>query len=138
MISNMMSLGGNGGLVVARSTKLKLVSRSSTESELIALDDSICFVLWCRRLLKELGYHQGPTTVFQDNKSAIIISEKGFNNGNESRHMRNRYHYIRQCIEEGSIKIEYLPTAEMVADFFTKPLAGARFRDLRGAVMGKV
>ena len=60
----------------------------------------------------------------------------GFNAENTNRHMRNRFHFIKQCVEEKMIKLEYKNTNDMVADFFTKPLTGKRFRMLRDHVMG--
>eukprot|EP01035_Chromulina_nebulosa_P004007 gene4007-5475_t len=64
-----------GGVPVkVRSNKQRLVTRSSTESELIALDECLVDVLWIRQLLEEIGIKQDVSTeIFQDNKSTIII-----------------------------------------------------------------
>jgi hypothetical protein len=60
----LISLGKNGCTVMEKSVEQKLVARSSTESELIALDDGLCFILWCRKLMDELGFKQlKPTTI---------------------------------------------------------------------------
>ena len=49
---------GDSCCIMARSVKQKLVARSSTESELIALDDALCYILWFRKLLEDLGFKQ--------------------------------------------------------------------------------
>ena len=131
-----MSFGLMGAMIMVRSIKQKLVARSSTESELIALDDCICYGLWARRLAIELGCPTFKLKVLQDNKSAILIGNNGFNSDNTNRHMRNRFYFIKQCIDNGDIELIYTPTEDMLADFFTKPLTGSRFYRLRDEIMG--
>jgi hypothetical protein len=128
---------GDSCCIMARSVKQKLVARSSTESELIALDDALCYILWFRKLLEDLGFKQlVPTVIWQDNKSTILIASKGPGHAGKTRHVRNRYYFIKQHVDEGDVKLNYLPTEEMVSDLLTKPLIGKRFRDLRAKLMG--
>jgi hypothetical protein len=37
-----------------------------------------------------------------------------------------QYHFIRECIENGVIKLEYRPTEDIIADGLTKALATER------------
>lgn len=121
-----------------RSAKQKLVSRSSTEAELIALHDVVPQVLWMRQLLGDLGFPcAGPTTIFQDNKSTIIIGNKGNANKGKSKHIDVRYFSIKEKIDELIVKLEYLSTDRMLADFCTKPLSGASFSKLCSAILGR-
>ena len=39
-------------------------------------------------------------------------------------------------MDKGEIKVEYLPTELMLADYFTKPLHGAKFKYFRDFIMG--
>jgi hypothetical protein len=51
-----------------------------------------------------------------------------------SKHIRVRYHFIRDCLAEGSIKARYISTKDQLADLLTKPLGrivGAKARSLR-------
>jgi hypothetical protein len=50
--------------------------------------------------------------------------------------MDNRYFFIKDRLKIEGMTIEYCPTAQMLADFFTKPLQGSLFRKFRDAVMG--
>ena len=47
-----------------------------------------------------------------------------------------RYFWVKDKIDQGEVKVEYLPTHLMVAGFFTKPLVGALFQKLRNYIMG--
>jgi hypothetical protein len=77
---------GHGGIIIClgdclvywRSYKLKLITRSSSESEFVVLEESATYALWFINLLKDFGIEiDGPLTIFQDNKSTMIIALKG-------------------------------------------------------------
>jgi len=46
-----------------------------------------------------------------------------------------RYFFIKDRVDNGEIVIEHCPTAEMIADYFTKPLQGALFIKFRNFIM---
>ncbi len=56
---------------------------------------------------------------------------KLMNNGesisNKSKHMRVRYFYVKEKIDESIIQLNYTPTNLMIADLLTKPLFGKQF-----------
>jgi hypothetical protein len=130
--------GHTGGLVTlgagpvnVDSSKQRLNSKSSSETEVIAQSDYLSEVVWVRDFLMEQGYDVGPATFYQDNTSAIALAEKGRSTNKRTRHIGIRFFFIHDRIEKGEIRLEYLPTAEMVADILTKPLQGDLFRRLR-------
>ena len=105
-----------------RSMKQIMVTHSSTESELIALDLAAREVLWFRKLLTHMGLAQTtPTTVYQDNQSTMKLASEPIYR-QRTKHIEVRYFAIREWIEKLEIKLQYLPTNQMVADGFTKPL----------------
>eukprot|EP01034_Spumella_vulgaris_P022924 gene22924-29102_t len=128
---SIISIGLRCTPVFTSSTKQKLVSRSSTESELIALHDGLAKVVWLKELMSELGYEYGPSVMFQDNKSTITLAERGASNSGKSKHIAVRYFYVKQLIDEKQVSVEYLPTEEMIADILTKPIVGNQFFKLR-------
>jgi hypothetical protein len=69
-----MSLGK--GSVYSTSTCQKLNTKSSTEAELVGVDDVMPLVLWTCYFLEAQGYEVRENKVFQDNKSAILL-ERG-------------------------------------------------------------
>jgi len=119
------------GPIYVTSKKQKLNSKSSTESELIGISDVLPQVIWTRDFLLGQGYTIDAATLFQDNKSTIILANRGSSNSERTRHVAIRYFFIKDRIASGEICVEYLPTDQMLADILTKPLQGQLFRRLR-------
>jgi hypothetical protein len=128
-----ISLGA--GAVHVKSSKQKIVSRSSTEAELIAVTDATSQIIWTRNFLSEQGYDMHEAIINQDNRSTIAMAERGRSTSERTRHIDIRHFFIKDRIESGEVKLEYLPTEEMIADILTKPLQGALFRKLRSKLM---
>jgi hypothetical protein len=102
-----------------------------TESELISLSDSVPQAVWSRDFLSNQGYKIDPALIYQDNKSTIALAEKGRSTSDRTRHINIRYFFVKDRIDQGEIKVQYLPTEDMIADILTKPLQGVLFRKLR-------
>jgi hypothetical protein len=123
------------GIVYAKSAKQKVVSKSSTEAELIALSDSASQVIWTRDFLIGQGYSIGAATIYQDNMSTMALAKNGRSNSDRTRHINIRYFFVKDRVEQGDVKIEYMPTGDMVADMLTKPLQGSLFARLRDLLL---
>jgi len=117
------------------SVKQKLVSRSSTEAELIALDYPLSQLMAVKYLLINLGYTVKPMIIYQDNKSTIRMAEKGYDCGSHTKHILVRYFYIQERIAKGDVIVQYLPTENMIADILTKPLTGKLFVVMRNLIL---
>ena len=129
-----MSMGK--GSVVSMSTKQKLNTRSSTETEVVSVDDAMPKILWTRYFMDAQGYSMEPSVLFQDNQSAMLLEENGTSSSSKrTRHIAIRFYFITDRVKKGEIKIAYCPTKEMVGDFFTKPLQGSLFTKLRDRIM---
>ena len=129
-----MSLGG--GSIYSTSTKQKLVSRSSTESELIGVYDTMPQMIWTKNFLESQGYNVKKSTLHQDNMSSILLERNGrASSSKRTKHINIRYFFIKDHIENGDIELKYCPTEQMVADFFTKPIQGTLFKQLRDRIM---
>jgi hypothetical protein len=124
------------GSVYASSLRQKLNTRSSTEAELVGVDDAMGMILWTRLFLQAQGYEVHDTKIYQDNRSAMLLEENGKRSSSKrTRHINIRYFFITDCLKDGDLSIEYCPTEQMLADFFTKPLQGSAFRKFRDAVL---
>jgi Reverse transcriptase (RNA-dependent DNA polymerase) len=97
-----------------------VVAKSTTEAEYMSLDEGISEVLYLLQLLKDVGMEQQtPITIYEDNSGAISLA----NNPQfqrRTRHIRVRYHYIRECICNGTVQLQYINTKEQLADALTK------------------
>jgi hypothetical protein len=68
---------GDGGPIHAKSAKQKIVTKSSTEAELVAASDSANQALFVRSFLVEQGHDVGPVIMYQDNMSCMALIDKG-------------------------------------------------------------
>lgn len=112
----------NEALVSWNSQKQKTVALSSCEAEFMAATTAACQALWLRNLLAEM-MNKEPRAVklYVDNKSAIALMKNPVFHG-RSKHIDTRFHFIRECIEEGQIIVDYVRTEEQRADPLTKAL----------------
>jgi hypothetical protein len=125
-------------MIYIKSGKQKTVTRSSTESELVGISDSLSQVLWTREYLTSAGLNIGPAIMFQDNQSTIFLATKGRSTSERSRHIEIRHFFVAHYIDNNEMTIEYLPTGEMIADILTKPLHGTLFARLCAKLTGEV
>lgn len=61
-------------------------------------------------------------TIFNDNQSAqklLLIKEYCHK---RTKHIDIRYHFVKDLVQNGYVKVKYLQTESMVADVLTKPL----------------
>jgi hypothetical protein len=129
-----LSLGH--GSVYSTASGQKIVGRSSTEAELIGVYDVLPQVLWTRYFLEAQGMTVNDNVVYQDNKSSILLETNGkASSSKRTRHVNIRYFFVKDRVASGEVRIEYCPTDQMIADYFTKPLQGAPFYKLRDAIM---
>ena len=125
------------GTVYGGSLKHKLNSKSSTEAELISVSDGINQVLWTRYFLECQGYVVNSSTIYQDNEASILLERNGKRSSKKgTRFINIRYFFITDKVRNGEVDIEYMPTGEMIADYFTKPLQGSLFRKMRDQIQG--
>jgi hypothetical protein len=118
------------------SRKQRLNTKSSTEAELVGVDDGMPLVIWTRNFLVAQGFEVRDNVVFQDNQSTILLAKNGkASSGRRTRHIDIRYFFVSDRIARKELRVEYCPTGDMVADFFTKPLQGSLFRKLRKIIL---
>jgi hypothetical protein len=131
---------GHGGIVITlgsapifcKSYKLRHVTLSSTESEISALSEAVTYVVWGRMVLAEFGYTQSkPTIIHQDNKSAILMNNRGGGSFRKSKHLLVRRLFVNEFIEEQLLCLQYCPTEDMSADILTKTTSKDILRHLR-------
>ena len=129
-----MTLGK--GAIVSISSKHKINTRSSTEAELIGIDDVISNVLWTKLFMEHQGIEIKQNIIYQDNKSTILLAENGRHSaGKRSRHLNIKYFYVTDKLERKELTIRYCPTDDMIGDFNTKPLQGNKFIKFKRMIM---
>ena len=119
---------GDAGPISATSCKQSIVTKSSSEAELVASSDLMNGPFHVRRLLIAQGYEPGPIVLYQDNLSCMALIAKGRAGSERTRHISIRYFWIKQHVDGGDVVVEKLATEEMPANILTKPLQGSQFR----------
>lgn len=123
----------SGGAVSWLSKKQSTVALSTAEAEYVALSQASQECVWLRRLLSDLGMDVTPVVILEDNQGAIAIAKNPVDHS-RTKHIDIRYHYIRECVQNGQIQVKYCPTHNMKADILTKPLVKQRFEYLRSEI----
>ncbi len=122
-----------------KSTKHKLNTHSSTESEIVAVDDLIPQILWTHLFMMAQGFIVRDNILYQDEKSAMLLDTNGRSlSSKRTRHIKIRYYYVADQIAKGDLRVVWCPTDKMIADFLTKPLQGKAFVKFRYLLMGAV
>jgi len=120
----------NGGAVHWGSKKQKSVASSTVESEYIAFHAVAKELEWFRVLMRELGQERKSVKVLGDNQGCLSNLRNPIPSS-YVKHIDVSYHMVRQCVMAGHIDPEYVPSAQNVADVFTKPLEKAKFEQFR-------
>lgn len=133
--SNGKSITGFVGMMsqgpyVYKSKYQSSVAQSTCEAEYMALASASNEAKWTRMLLKELGIETGPFVVRCDNQSTIKVGQKPILN-QRTKHITTKYHVVREYIKKKVINVQYVKSADNVADILTKALAGPAFRGHR-------
>jgi len=121
----------NAPFFVCSKKQTEYVAIGSMEGEYVALSSATRKVMEFRYFLESIGFPQDePTTIFEDNMSAINLAQAPAVT-RRSRHIHIRHHYVRDCVAQGFVVIEYLSTDRMLADLFTKPFGPKKFGTFR-------
>jgi hypothetical protein len=104
-----------------------VVALSTAESEYIAGATAAKDAVWVGRVATDLQLVSEPTVkLYCDNESAIHIANNP-SDTSRTKHIDLRYHYLRQCVQDGSIEPTYVNTDDNAADLFTKALPRLKF-----------
>ena len=100
---------------------------SSCEAEYIATTTAATQALWLSRMLVELlGRKVDVIELKVDSKSALALAKNPVFH-ERSKHIRIKYHFIRDCLEDGSIKASHIATTDQLANILTKSLGKSKF-----------
>ena len=92
----------------------------------MSVSEVIKEVIWVSEVLKDLQVDvEFPIKIFEDNQAAIFISENP--ETKKSRHMRVKFHHIRESVASGEVQLIKISTTDQLADVMTKGLTRQHF-----------
>ncbi|SGY22681.1 BQ5605_C008g05020 [Microbotryum silenes-dioicae] len=121
-----------GGAISWSSRLQSRVADSTCDAEYLALSHAGKEAVFLRQLFGELGLpSSAPTLVLGDNQGANALTRNPVFHA-RTRHIRLREHFVRDMVALGDVAVQYINTADMTADIFTKALARDLFARHRG------
>ncbi|SPC64512.1 uncharacterized protein UHOD_11937 [Ustilago sp. UG-2017b] len=110
-----------GNLVAWKSALQRCTALSAVEAEFVAATEATREVLFFEHLFKAIGIDVGIPTIFSDNTDTIQVSKDPAQHW-KLKHIDTKYHFIRDNVQDGRVRIKYINTADNLADLFTKPV----------------
>jgi hypothetical protein len=115
----------------------RIISHSSCESELMALDRGATIGLLLQRITEFLGgAATKPIDIFVDNQSTIDISGPNPIQMGRNLHVHARFFFIKQLVGWKDYALWHLPSGEQVADITVTFKGTGVFRCLFAIIMG--
>ena len=104
----------------------------------MALSEAAKDVVYYRKLIAGLSPSAvaGPTQLACDNKGARNLAYNPEHH-DKSKHVARRHFYVRDLVEDLEVVVPYVPSADNIADFLTKPLNATSFLKLRARIMNE-
>jgi len=93
-------------------------------------------LLWMNYFLEAQRWFSQDTLMGQDNRSCMSLEKNGKTSSSKrTKHINVRHYFVTDQIQNKELKVFHCPTDEMVADFFTKPLQGRKFKKFRNMIV---
>lgn len=106
------------------------MARSSTEAEYKGFADVAAKVTWVVSILNEIGLSLfALPALWCDNLGATHLCANSVFHA-RTKHIEVNYHFVRNKVASGDLKVRFVSTQDQVADIFSKLLSVKRFEFL--------
>jgi len=115
----------------------KSVTLSSAEAEYVAMSEAVKEIRFAYQILVSMGFDVTlPIIVRVDNVGAIYMTENK-TTSTRTKHVDIRYHFVREFIEDGFIKVVFVRSEDNNADIFTKNVSSDKFETHQSKMIKK-
>ncbi len=112
-----------GGAVTWSSKRQATVALSTVEAEYVAMSRCAQQMVWMQTWLDEVEIVHAMLGVVKGDSRGAIALAKTTKDHRKVKHIDIRHHYLWELVKSGSLIFEQIPSADNIADLFTKPLA---------------
>jgi len=118
-----------GGLIDWKATLQRLVTRSTTEAELLSLSMAAVEIIWWQRFFEAIGLNlEREFTLLCNNMQTVrLLRQDTLKLDTKLRHIDVHQHWLRQEVQDKKIDVQWVPTGKMPADGLTKILPRQRY-----------
>ena len=132
-----ISLGKHAPYCWATASTVKMVTRSTAETEFVAFVEKLPVALHLARMLRFMNLVETKTVQgWEDNEAAISLLHSESPLSARTRHIDVRRFWSAQVIKDGDLRIDHFRSEEFVVDGFTKPKAGLDFQVFVDGALG--
>ena len=119
-----MNLGKTN--LACKTLKQNCIALSTTETEFLYMSEATKEIIWLRKFLEELdGKQIESTTLYVGNQGALSWGTEAVRH---AKHVAIRINFVKQEVDNGTLRLSYCPSVKMPADISTKPLSRIVFR----------
>ena len=119
-----------GNVVSWNSKKQSIVVTSSTEAEFISAVEATKEAIWFSKVFTDLQLKvERPIPLYEDNMASIYMSKNP--ETKRMKHIDVKFHYLRERVWDGNVKLVKVPTTDQLADCLTKRLDRVLFQKFR-------
>ena len=91
------------------------------------MTDAVKEAIWIRGILEEINLLQGDVIVYSDSQSAIHLCKNPIYH-ERTKHVDVKYHFVRDQVATGAVKIQKVSTEDNPADMGTKSVTTAKLK----------
>ena len=107
--------------------KQSCVVMSTCEAQYFVMFSASCKLVWLRNILSDIfDFRLDVTCIFCDNQSCMKFSENLVFH-DKSKHIEIKFHYIRDMVHRGAVKLQHMAMDEQIVDVLTNPLSRMKF-----------
>ncbi|CAM9855209.1 unnamed protein product, partial [Chrysoparadoxa australica] len=125
-----------GGAAVSWISRLQSnVTLSSTEAEYVAMCEGATELAFLEQVMDTVINLPKPITMHEDNTGAMNLAAN-WSSGRRTKHILRKYDYVREQIDHGHLKLQYIKSEDQPADIMTKNLPRSTYVKHRNNIMG--
>jgi hypothetical protein len=96
----------------------------------------LSMIIRVKKFIEKEGFKVNLNVIFQDNTSTMKLQNNGkLSSGKRTRYFDVNFFYITDLISRDEIVVKYSPPADMIGDYLSKPVVGAKFEKFREKIM---